>query len=84
MRSKVFCLVFLGCLISATNGYPSGNGVLWYRTAQYTSDRITQQSDLIFGEDFNHDQTIKIQRYRYDLLYININIVYMWLAIFDS
>ena len=35
----------------------------WYRTAQGTSDRLTQQPDLTFGADFPSEATIQINRY---------------------
>ena len=38
--------------------------IKWYRTAQGTTDRLTNQSDLQFGEDFSLDQVVMINRYR--------------------
>ena len=59
------CLLFIKLagifsFIGQVNGIAS---VQWFRTAQNTDDRMAKQPDLSFGEDFNLEQVVNVNRY---------------------
>ena len=62
MSSKVIVILLgIGCWIALCSSSNSSN-VQWYRTAQYTDDRMTKQQDVNFGDNFDLDVVVEIKR----------------------
>ena len=63
LESMVTVHLFVS-LFFLLNSYLLGHAgtIQWYRTAQGTSDRLTKQADLSFGEDFASNATLVVDR----------------------
>lgn len=60
MSARIELLILLLGLVGVQLGCTTT--VEWYRTAQGTDDRLTRQSDIVFGADFASDVTVAINR----------------------
>ena len=63
-REVLLALAFVICCLEAPRVDCSTDvaDIRWYRTAQNTADRLTEQPGLNFGGDFAMDQVIMIKR----------------------
>lgn len=52
----------IGLLVLLNSSVISGEDIQWYRTAQGTSDRLTKQANISFGNDFVSTAFLSVNR----------------------
>ena len=52
----------IGLLVLFYSSVISGEDIQWYRTAQGTGDRLTKQANISFGNDFESDAFLLVNR----------------------
>ena len=72
MLANYYTIAYIAvCLLTtASKAINNNTKVQWYRTAQYTGDRLTRQQDFDLGTDFKMDQAIEISRCLYNYVLI--------------
>ena len=61
-RKMSATILFLAVVLTASTQLAHATIVEWYRTSQDTSDRITAQPSIAFGDDFASDISVTINR----------------------